>query len=117
MASWVSCKSVPSASMKPMWEGEAEGWSFCAEDAAAAQSKPDREVRVRLSAPEPGYVATPIFLVHAGLELFKERQAIAERLGPGGVFTAGTLLWGTSYLKRLQSAGIGLEVVSDTHNP
>lgn len=59
-----------------------------------------------VAGPEPGYVATPIFLVQAAFSLLEERKAVEQRLGPGGAFTAGALLGGTSYIDRLVKAGI-----------
>ena len=74
--------------------------------AASAGKLPDKEVRVEISGPDPGYIATPIFLVHAALTLLEERKAIVSRLGSGGVFTPGALLTETRFLGRIQKAGI-----------
>ena len=63
--------------------------------------------------PEVGYVATPILFVHAALTLLQERDSVAKQLGPGGVFTPGTLLGGTRYIERLKGAGISFQDVSD----
>lgn len=72
---------------------------------------PNKEVRLEISGPDPGYVATPIFLVQAALTLLEERQSIASRLGSGGVFTPGALLNRTSFDARVQKAGIKIRDV------
>mmetsp|Transcript_1486 Transcript_1486/g.2621 ORF Transcript_1486/g.2621 Transcript_1486/m.2621 type:complete len:426 (-) Transcript_1486:380-1657(-) len=71
--------------------------------------KPDMQVITRVEGPEPGYVATPIFLSVAGLTLLDEEDKLASR---GGVHTVGTLFQGSSYRERLQQHGIAFSVVS-----
>lgn len=83
-----------------------------AEVAAFSGEPPDREVRVKVSGPDPGYIATPILLVQAAITLLDERDAIAARLGDGGVYTPGTLLYKSSYVQRIQKAGIQIEEIS-----
>jgi short subunit dehydrogenase-like uncharacterized protein len=56
--------------------------------------------------PDPGYYGTAILLVHAALALLQERQA----LPPPGVHTPGFLLRDTSYMERLQRAGVRVDV-------
>lgn len=75
---------------------------------------PDKEVRLEISGPDPGYIATPIFLVQAALVLLGERKAITARLGYGGVFTPGAAFGKTSFVSRLAKAGITFEDVSET---
>jgi short subunit dehydrogenase-like uncharacterized protein len=82
-------------------------------DDVSRQQAPDREIRVKVTGPDPGYVATPIMLVHAALTLLEERRKIEEALGKGGVFTPAGLLGGTSYVDRLQNAGISFKVLED----
>lgn len=41
--------------------------------------EPTKELIVRVSGPEPGYVATPIFMVQSALVVLRE----AEKLPPG----------------------------------
>lgn len=79
----------------------------------ATGGKPDLEVKMRVAGPELGYVATPILLVQAAFVLLEEREKVAARLKGGGVFTAGSLLSETSYVSRVQKAGVTLEVVSE----
>lgn len=62
-----------------------------------------------VAGPEPGYVATPIVLVEAALEVANNRAAICEAIGAaGGVVTPGQLLLlhGDSYVERLHAAGV-----------
>ena len=61
---------------------------------------------MEISGPDPGYIATPIFLVQAALTLLKEREGIVRRLGSGGVFTPGAVFGRTSYYARMQQTGI-----------
>mmetsp|Transcript_10472 Transcript_10472/g.26626 ORF Transcript_10472/g.26626 Transcript_10472/m.26626 type:complete len:425 (+) Transcript_10472:117-1391(+) len=75
-----------------------------------ASDKPDMQIVTRVEGPEPGYVATPIFLSAAGLTLLEEESAL--RSSPG-VHTVATLFNGTSYLDKLQQHGISFSVVSD----
>ena len=83
---------------------------------ASPSDPPDQEVRVKLVGPELGYVATPIFMVEAAFTLLQEREKIAKELGPGGVFTAGTMFVNTTYIDRLQGAGISIQVLSGAND-
>jgi hypothetical protein len=68
------------------------------------------QVRVTIAGPEPGYVATPIFLVEAAAELLEKRMDICLAVGSGGVCTPGQLLLlhGGGYVARLQEQGISI---------
>jgi hypothetical protein len=71
------------------------------------------QVTVEVQGPEPGYVATPIFLVEAAAELLDKRDSIRHCLGPGGVCAPGELLLMHSescYVQRLQAAGVQVSV-------
>eukprot|EP01026_Neomeris_dumetosa_P063679 TRINITY_DN6047_c0_g2_i9.p1 TRINITY_DN6047_c0_g2~~TRINITY_DN6047_c0_g2_i9.p1 ORF type:complete len:279 (-),score=26.34 TRINITY_DN6047_c0_g2_i9:248-1084(-) len=72
-----------------------------------ASQKPDKQVIVKVSGPEMGYVTTPIVIVQAALTLLEEREKLPEF----GVFTPASLLSETSYLSRLQENGITFEVI------
>jgi hypothetical protein len=69
------------------------------------------QVKVAVHGPEPGYIATPIFLVEGALAFLRRRDAISDRLGPGGIYTAGELLLLGSqaerdeFLQRLDKGG------------
>jgi short subunit dehydrogenase-like uncharacterized protein len=67
------------------------------------------QIVTRILGPEPGYVATPIFLAAAALTLLADRP----KLPSGGVFTAGVLFKDTSYISRLKSLGIQFEKLQE----
>lgn len=67
-------------------------------------------MQVTVNGPEPGYIATPIIMVQAALTLQQERESCTSLMGPGGVFTAGALLGGTTLTQRLTRAGLTFEV-------
>lgn len=64
---------------------------------------------VTVAGPEPGYVATPIVIVEAAMELLSHRAEICGAIGSaGGIVTPGQLLLmhGASYVERLRAAGM-----------
>ena len=69
------------------------------------------QVVVTVEGPEPGYVATPIVLVEAAMELLSHRAEMCQAIGAqGGVVTPGQLLLlhGESYINRLRAAGMSI---------
>ncbi|CAG9467833.1 unnamed protein product [Pedinophyceae sp. YPF-701] len=72
----------------------------------------EEELVAEVRGPEPGYVATPIFVAEAALTLLEDRQSVLDCAGGHGVHTAGVALHGTSYVRRLVDAGISFEVKS-----
>lgn len=60
-----------------------------------------------MSGPEPGYVATPIFVVAAAATILKD----GDKMGQGGVLTPSLAFKGTGYRQRLTDRGIKFEVV------
>jgi len=67
---------------------------------------PTKELTVRVSGPEPGYVATPIFMVQSALVVLRE----AEKLPPGGgVYAPGAAFAKTTLIERLTKRGIVFE--------
>ena len=68
----------------------------------------DRKVTVKVAGPEPGYVATPIFMVQCGLIAVKEMNKLP---GTGGVFTTASAFSNTTIFERLQNRGIVFKVV------
>ena len=84
------------------------GYSTAAK--AEAGGRPDKEVATRLTGPEPGYVATPVFLLAAAQTLLEERGRLPAN---GGVMTAGTAFGRTTLLERLRRRGIGLSVLEE----
>lgn len=79
--------------------------------AADVGDPPNKEIRVEVSGPDPGYIATPIFLVQAALTLLEERKVITSRLGYGGVFTPGAVFGRTSFIDRIRKAGIAFNEI------
>lgn len=72
---------------------------------------PDKRVHCRVRGPEPGYIATPILLVHTALTLQEERKTCQQVGEDGGVFTVGSLFANTSLTDRLHKSGIAFEVL------
>jgi len=72
-------------------------------------AQPDFQVVARVSGPEIGYVATPIFASAAALTVLEEERT----LGAGGVHTSGSLFGKSKYVDRLQDMGIKFEKVSE----
>lgn len=69
----------------------------------------DAKVIARLSGPEPGYVATPIFLVESAKCVLDELTKI-----PRGVLTPASAFHQTSLLERLKAKGIQFKVLLNT---
>jgi short subunit dehydrogenase-like uncharacterized protein len=77
---------------------------------AGAGAKPSLTVKVQVSGPEPGYVATPILVVQAALTLLEERAAVLGA-NKGGVFTPGAAFINTGLIQRLQAAGVSFREI------
>ena len=73
---------------------------------ASVSSPPGIAVEASVDGPEPGYVATPIFVAEAALTLAAERAQLLRNAGGGGVCTPGTALYPSGYMDRLRSRGI-----------
>ena len=84
-----------------------EGYSD-GKDTLNRADKPDKKITVRVSGPEPGYVATPIAMVQAALVIVKEKNALPES---GGVYSPGAAFYKTSLISRLQRNGLKFEVL------
>ncbi|CAK8695990.1 unnamed protein product [Clavelina lepadiformis] len=74
------------------------------------KDKPDKKMTVRISAPEPGYIATPICLVQAALVILKETECLPPK---GGVFPPGAAFCKTTLINRLQRNRINFAVISN----
>jgi len=61
----------------------------------------DRALGLRINGPEPGYVATPIFLVQAAYTILDD-----DLPNKGGVYTPGVAFNNTSLIERLIKSGI-----------
>ena len=72
---------------------------------------PDVRLHLRLRMKEPGYVATPIFVVQAALVLVD--AAKGKQVVPVGVMTPGTAFKDTDLVERLAKEGMSFEVVED----
>ena len=70
----------------------------------------EKVVKVKISGPEPGYVACSIFVVAAAIVLRTERDKLSV---PPGVHTPAMMLQGTSYIERLRARGIMFKSLSD----
>ena len=75
--------------------------------ATDVSQRPDREIVTRVTGPDAGYAATPVFIVQAALLLLAKPQ-----LGPAGVHTPAALLGAEEYVERLQRCGITFEELS-----
>lgn len=60
----------------------------------------------KMTGPEPGYVATPIFMAESALYLLKNKQSITPN---AGVYTPGVVFYHDSLLKRFYERGIRFE--------
>ena len=57
-----------------------KGWSEkLTEPTDAHSSNPDKELVVRVSGPEPGYIATPICMVQAALVLLRDADKLPAK--------------------------------------
>ncbi|XP_046635141.1 saccharopine dehydrogenase-like oxidoreductase [Daphnia pulicaria] len=84
-----------------------KGWSEkLAEPTDVNKSRPEKELVVQVSGPEPGYVATPICLVQAALVLLREADKLPSE---GGVYPPGAAFGKTSLIKRLTKYGVKFE--------
>lgn len=84
-----------------------KGWDEKLAEPSDTYSKdPEKELVVRVSGPEPGYVATPIFMVQAALVLLCETDKLPAK---GGVFPPGAAFAKTSLIERLIKRGITFE--------
>ena len=86
------------------------GHGFDSQESASTRGKPNRRVIVRLTAPEPGYVATPICMVQCACVVLKEADSMRHK---SGVLTPGAAFYGTSLLQRLNKHNVKLETLSD----
>jgi len=69
---------------------------------------PTKQMVARVSGPEPGYVATPIFMVQSALVVLREAGKLP--LG-GGVYAPGAAFAKTTLIERLTRRGITFEIL------
>nr|XP_002125674.1 saccharopine dehydrogenase-like oxidoreductase [Ciona intestinalis] len=74
-----------------------------------SNKKPKKKITVKVSGPEPGYVATPIAIVQSALCIIQEKQNLPKR---GGVFAPAAAFGKTSLIPRLHERGIKFDVLN-----
>lgn len=72
------------------------------------EGEPDLSMETRVSGPEPGYVATPIFVVESAFTLLEEYDSLEFK---GGVLTPGAVFGKSGLIDRLRSNGIEFAIV------
>lgn len=84
-----------------------KGWNEkLTEPTDAYSNKPEKELVVRVSGPELGYVTTPICMIQAALVLLREADKLPSE---GGVYPPGAAFAKTSLINRLIKNGINFE--------
>lgn len=97
-------------SQQQMDETTFETVLFCKGYSAKPQSRDqphDRQLVVKVSGAEPGYVATPAIMVQCALTLLDDRELMP---GNGGVFTTASAFHNTKLIERLSENGLNFEV-------
>jgi short subunit dehydrogenase-like uncharacterized protein len=83
------------------------GWDDkLAEPTDVYKEDPNKELIVRVSGPEPGYVATPLFMVACALVVIREAEKMPSE---GGVYAPGAAFAKTTLIERLTKRGILFE--------
>lgn len=86
------------------WTFFGSGYSQKLEDAETQHEEaPDSQIVIKVSGPEPGYVATPICMVQAAVVLIKERNKLPK---DGGVYTPASAFADTTMIERLNKHGV-----------
>lgn len=76
-------------------------------------SAPNLKMVAQISGPEPGYVATPIFLVESAYAILRNSGKFPVK---GGVLTTAAAFGQTNMIERLQKQGITFEVIENHNN-
>ncbi|NXS06754.1 SCPDL oxidoreductase, partial [Neodrepanis coruscans] len=71
--------------------------------------KPNVKICTEVKGPEPGYVATPIAMVQAGVSLLEDAASLPKR---GGVYSPGAAFSKTRLIDRLNRCGVEFSVIS-----
>ncbi|XP_068011940.1 saccharopine dehydrogenase-like oxidoreductase [Melanerpes formicivorus] len=71
--------------------------------------KPNVKICTEVKGPEPGYVATPIAMVQAGVSLLEETACLPKQ---GGVYSPGAAFSKTKLIDRLNKRGLEFSVIS-----
>lgn len=85
---------------------QGSGFSENAVQSGSLPSKPDGQIVVKVTGPEPGYIATPICIVQAAMVILEDSLP-----NSGGVLTPGAAFSGTSLIDRLNDHGVKFSVV------
>jgi len=86
-----------------------KGWEEkLSEPTDAYVNDPTKELKVRVSGPEPGYIATPIFMVQSALVVLREADKLPYG---GGVYAPGAAFARTTLIERLIKRGITFETL------
>ncbi|NXP05440.1 SCPDL oxidoreductase, partial [Thinocorus orbignyianus] len=83
-----------------------EGYS---EGTDPQNGKPNVKICTEVKGPEPGYVATPIAMVQAGVSLLEDAACLPKR---GGVYSPGAAFSKTKLIERLNKRGVEFSVIS-----
>ncbi|NXS01285.1 SCPDL oxidoreductase, partial [Oxylabes madagascariensis] len=73
------------------------------------KGKPNVKICTEVKGPEPGYIATPIAMVQAGLSLLEDTASLPKR---GGVYSPGAAFSKTKLIDRLNKRGVEFSVIS-----
>lgn len=73
-----------------------------------AENGSERCIHTRVSGPEPGYAATPIFVVHSALTILREASVV-----PHGVLTPGAAFSKSNLISNLQKEKIHFEIIGE----
>mmetsp|Transcript_9537 Transcript_9537/g.14978 ORF Transcript_9537/g.14978 Transcript_9537/m.14978 type:complete len:169 (-) Transcript_9537:42-548(-) len=87
----------------------AKGWERKKPATTDPTEVPNYEVVTKVSGPEPGYIATPIFVVAAALTIILDKISLPYN---GGVLTPSEAFYGSRFRPRLIARGIRFEVIS-----
>ncbi|NXP83305.1 SCPDL oxidoreductase, partial [Ramphastos sulfuratus] len=71
--------------------------------------KPNVKICTEVKGPEPGYIATPIAMVQAGVSLLEDTACLPKQ---GGVYSPGAAFSKTKLIDRLNKRGVEFSVIS-----
>lgn len=74
-----------------------------------AEDLSKKYVHTRVSGPEPGYAATPIFVIQSALTILREESGVV----PHGVLTPGAAFSKSNLISNLQKESIRFEIISE----
>ncbi|NWX91104.1 SCPDL oxidoreductase, partial [Nothoprocta pentlandii] len=73
------------------------------------KGKPNVKICTQVKGPEPGYIATPIAMVQAGVALLEEAACLPAQ---GGVYSPGAAFSKTKLIERLNKRGLEFSVIT-----